>query len=180
MKKKILAIAGSIRKASINKAVLKHIANTFGEEIDIEIYKQVGQLPIFNPDLEGDQLPEIIKVLQAKIKAADGIIISTPEYVFSLPGNLKNLLEWNVATTLFSQKPVALIVAAASGEKALESLSLVMSTITVTTIPENLKLHLKGIGSKINADGVLTDALIAIKIKELVKTLCQKIEEPSE
>lgn len=170
MKKQILAIAGSVRKASINKALLNYIAKNFEESLSVEVYDRVDQLPIFNPDLEGALLPPIVKVLQEKIKAADGIIISTPEYVFSLPGNLKNLLEWHVSTTLFSGKPVALIVAAASGKKAMESLDLVMSTITEGAISDDLKLLLQGIGGKIDKSGQLMDKEIQLKINQLIQS----------
>ena len=112
-------------KASVNQGVLKYIQQSFKEEIVVDIYDKVGKLPIFNPDLEGDLLPPIVKDLQNKVAAADGILLSTPEYVFSLPGNLKNLLEWNVATTVFSEKPIAIIIAAASGQKAFDPASLI-------------------------------------------------------
>jgi len=168
MKKQILAIAGSVRKASINRALLNYIAKNFEEHLSVEVYGKVDQLPIFNPDLDGELLPPIIHELQAKVKAADGIIISTPEYVFSLPGNLKNLLEWHVSTTLFSGKPVALIVAAASGKHAMESLDLVMSTITEGPISKELKLLLQGIGGKIDIEGKILDEHIALKIHKLI------------
>jgi len=175
MKKQILAIPGSVRKASINRAVLKYIKQTFKEKLDIEIYDKVDQLPIFNPDLEGDLLPEIVKALQNKIKAADGIIISTPEYVFSLPSNLKNLLEWHVSTTLFSKKPVALIIAAASGKHAFQSLDLVMSTITEGPISDELKLLLQGIGKKIDTNGRITDEVVQSALQKLGKAFIEKL-----
>lgn len=175
MKKQILAIAGSVRKASINKMLLKYIARNFEEHLSVELYAKVDQLPIFNPDLEDDLLPPIVNELQTKIKAADGIIISTPEYVFSLPGNLKNLLEWHVSTTLFSGKPVALIVAAASGNHAMESLDLVMSTITEKAIPNEFKLLLKGIGGKIDADGKILDVDVKSKINKLVMSFSKRL-----
>lgn len=175
MKKQILAICGSVRKGSFNQALLKYIKQSFRDELSIEIYDKMEALPIFNPDLEGPLLPPIVKALQQKIEQADGVIISTPEYVFSLPGNLKNLLEWNVASTIFSKKPVALIVAAASGEKAFESLDLVMATITCQPIPSELKLLFKGIGNKINANGNLTDAKMVDEIKALMIAFSQSI-----
>lgn len=175
VKKQIFAIPGSLRKASVNRAVLKYIQRTFKTAFDLEIYDQVDQLPIFNPDLEGDLLPDIVKKLQLKIAAADGIIISTPEYVFSLPGNLKNLLEWQVSTTLFSKKPVALIVAAASGKHAFQSLNLVMSTITEGPIPDDLKLLLQGIGKKIDDEGRITDKAVQSALQKLGKAFIGKL-----
>ncbi len=175
MKKQILAIPGSVRKASVNQAVLKYIQQTFEKELDIEIYNKVEYLPIFNPDLEGDLLPDIIKELQNKIAAADGILISTPEYVFSLPGNLKNLLEWHVSTTLFSKKTVALIVAAASGKHAFQSLDLVMSTITEGPIRADLKLLLQGISKKIDDKGNISDEMIQRAIDNLMNTFIAEL-----
>ncbi|WP_230470731.1 NADPH-dependent FMN reductase [Flavobacterium cheongpyeongense] len=64
-----------------------------------------------------------------KIIAAEGIIICTSEYVFSLPGSLKNALEWCVSTTIFSTKRVGLITASASGETVHEQLLLIMKTL---------------------------------------------------
>ena len=84
MKKKILAISGSVRKASINTAILRHIQESYQEDLVIEIYDKVDQLPIFNPDLTDELLPPIIQSLQTKIANADGVLISTPEYVLSL------------------------------------------------------------------------------------------------
>ena len=168
MKKKILAISGSVRKASINTAILRHIQESYQEDLDIEIYDKVDQLPIFNPDLTDELLPPIIQSLQTKIANADGVLISTPEYVFSLPGNLKNLLEWNVATTVFAQKPTAFIIAAASGQKAFASLDLVMSTITCAPIPNELKLLLQGIGKKVDANGQLNEVVAIEKIAALM------------
>ena len=148
-------------------------ASTYTVNTRAEAMNLLDQILNDNPDLEGDLLPPIVKALQAKIKAADGIIISTPEYVFSLPGNLKNFLEWHVSTTLFSGKPVALIVAAASGKKAMESLDLVMSTITVGAIPDDLKLLLQGIGGKIDQEGLISDEVLKTKITQLISAFQQ-------
>jgi chromate reductase len=65
----------------------------------------------------------------SQLAQADAVIICTPEYIFSPPGVLKNALEWTVASSGFSGKSVALIVAATAGEKAFESLQLIMKTI---------------------------------------------------
>lgn len=175
MKKQILAISGSVRKASVNQAILRYLQQAFTENLNIEIYDKVDQIPIFNPDLEEDLLPDIIKELQSKIAAADGIIISTPEYVFSLPGNLKNLLEWQVSTTLLSKKTVALIVAAASGKHAFQSLELVMSTITEGPIDDDLKLLLQGIGKKIDISGKISDEAVKLALYGLINAFIRKL-----
>jgi len=171
MKKKIFAISGSTRQNSTNQAILKYISNSFIDWIAVEIFQELHKIPLFNPDLDNENPPPIVTKLRKSIKEADAVIISTPEYIYSLPGGLKNLIDWNVSTTIFKDKPVAIIVAAASGEKAFESLDLVMATITVSKIPENLKLLIKGVRSKIEENGKIKDEQTASQINQIVNAL---------
>jgi chromate reductase len=89
---KILAISGSLRKASINSGLLRAIKEQAGSSMDVEIVDLAG-LPMYNEDLEA-QYPAEITALKEKIRKADGIIIATPEYNRSIPGALKNLFDW--------------------------------------------------------------------------------------
>jgi len=100
-KKKILAISGSTKKNSSNNSILEFISESYKELLEVKIYDDIDKLPHFNPDLDNESLPSIITDLRNHIQSADGIIICTPEYVFSLPGSLKNAIEWNVSTTVF-------------------------------------------------------------------------------
>lgn len=175
-KKKILAISGSTRKNSSNKSILEYIAKKYTNSLDVEIYDRIDKIPHFNPDLDNGNPPLIVKDFRERVQQADGIILCTPEYVFSLPGSLKNCIDWNVSTTIFTNKPVAIIVAAASGEKALESLYLIMKTIE-SRISESSKLLIRGAKSKIGKNGEITDQDIADKIEILVKSLINSVEE---
>lgn len=147
-KTKILAISGSTRKNSSNGAILNFIAEQYKEVLDVEIFDKIDKLPHFNPDLDNENPPNEIVDFRNLIQSADGVLVCTPEYVFSLPGSLKNTIDWNVSTTIFSNKPVAIIVAAASGEKALESLGLIMTTIESKI---SSKLLIQGAKGKIGA-----------------------------
>ena len=117
-RKKVLAISGSTRKESSNLQIVQAIARLSADNLDMDIFQELDSLPHFNPDLDGDQVPPAVTAFRNRIREAAGVLICTPEYVFSLPGSLKNALEWMVSTTIFSGKPVALITAAAQGEKA--------------------------------------------------------------
>lgn len=153
MKKiKILAITGSTRKNSSNYKLLKFILENIRTEFEVEIFEGLDEIPHFNPDLDTDNPPEKVKTFRDKIMEADGIIICTPEYIFSLPGSLKNALEWCVSTTIFSKKKVGLITASASGERAQEQLILIMKTLEAQFKEENLLL-IQGIRGKIDSDG---------------------------
>lgn len=175
-RKKILAISGSLRSNSVNDLLLKYISVTFKDQLAIQVYEELALLPHFNPDLEQTGLPVVVERWRALVAAADGVLICTPEYVFSLPGALKNALEWTVPTTVFSQKPVAVIVASGLGEKAYESLLLIMHTLGAN-IGEQAKLLLSGARSKFNAAGELTDDETSIALRKLVNSFLETIPQ---
>ncbi|MGH2644531.1 MAG: NADPH-dependent FMN reductase [Chitinophagaceae bacterium] len=178
MSLKLLAINGSIRKNSTNEFILKAITKIYENDFEIRIFDQLDELPYFNPDLvkSEDAIPAKVKNFYSAIENADGILICTPEYVFSLPGVLKNALEWTVSTTLFSYKPFAFIIASASGEKAFESLDLIMKTLLQVPVEENCKLLIKGGRGKINEAGEITDKQTEIEIRGIIDSLRSKIK----
>jgi len=165
-RKKILAISGSTRANSTNESILNFITNKYTNLFDVIIYSGIPALPHFNPDLENDKLPQSVKDFREQLQDVDGVIICTPEYVFSLPGALKNAIEWTVSTTIFSDKPVALIVASAAGEKTFESLLLIMNTLGAK-IGEHAKILIQGARSKI-IDGLLEDKTTQADIQKLI------------
>lgn len=152
----IVTICGSTRAASANLSILRHIAAHTADTLNIEIFTGLAALPHFNPDDDGERAPEIVKAFRAKIQSADAVLICTPEYVFSLPGALKNALEWCVSTTVFSGKPVACITAAAHGAKAHEALLMIMRTIEAT-VDDAHCLLIQGAKGKVSSSGEVTD-----------------------
>lgn len=163
-KNKILAISGSTRKNSSNFNVLRYISEHINSDFELEIFEDLVMLPHFNPDLDTENPPKEISLFRNKIIEADGVIICTPEYVFSLPGSLKNALEWCVSTTIFSNKNVGLITASASGEKAHEQLLLVMKTIEAK-FDKNTQLLIQGVRGKVDNDGKITHTETEILLK---------------
>jgi NAD(P)H-dependent FMN reductase len=167
VKKTILAISGSTRKNSTNHKILEFLANRFSDVLNLEIFDGVDKLPHFNTELDNENLPIEVAQFREKIEKSDGILICTPEYIFSLPGSLKNAIEWNVSTRLFAGKPVAIIVASASGEKAFESLGLILETIEAK-IPLESRLLIQGAKGKINTDSLITDKKILQEVDSLI------------
>jgi len=88
----ILGFAGSLRKQSYNKAILRFAATRDFDDIKIDVFDLEG-IPPFNQDME-NQPPDKVKAFKAKIRAADAILIATPEYNYSIPGVLKNAIDW--------------------------------------------------------------------------------------
>ncbi|WP_339924080.1 NAD(P)H-dependent oxidoreductase [uncultured Cyclobacterium sp.] len=154
--KTILGICGSASKNSGNLALLKYLTELGKADFNMELLDDLTELPHFQTALTENNVPEKIIVLREKITKADGVIICTPEYVFSIPSGLKNLLEWCVATTVFSEKPVGLVTASASGVKGHEELKLIMETIQAT-FKEETTLLIQGIKGKVNTEGEISD-----------------------
>jgi NAD(P)H-dependent FMN reductase len=167
IKKKILAITGSTRHHSSNYKILKFISEQTTDVLDLTIFEGIAQIPHFNPDLDTDSPPKKVAAFRTKIAKADGVLICTPEYVFSLPGSLKNALEWCVSTTLFSKKQVGLITASASGEKGHEELQLIMKTIEAK-FDEDTALLIQGVRGKVTADGAITDETTLKNLKKFM------------
>lgn len=174
-KKKILALSGSIRKESSNEKLLRYLADQYKGIVDIELYPTLEVLPHFNPDRASDNVPDVVQAFIDAIEQADAVLICTPEYVFSLPGVLKNALEWTVATTVFSDKPCAFIVASSLGDKAFEALDLIMKTLVQKDIEPELKVLIQGVRSKmVSADHTL-DAETSNDLGVLMKSLLNRI-----
>jgi chromate reductase len=162
--KKVLAIIGSTRANSSNLNLVKAFASFTKDKFNVDIFEGIGNLPHFNPDLDTENPPQEIVAFRKHLEQADALIICTPEYVFSLPGSLKNAIEWCVSTTLLSQKPTGLITAAASGLKAHEELQLVMRTVE-SKFTDATTLLIQGIKGKFDATGNLIDQYTINQLK---------------
>ena len=154
LKKNILAIIGSASENSANLQLVELIGDLTKHQLNLSVYKELKSLPHFDPELSANNPPEKITELRNKIQQADGIIICTPEYVFSIPSGLKNAIEWCIATTVFSDKPCGLITASAQGQKGHEELQLIMKT-AMAQFNENTTLLIQGIKGKFDKQGNL-------------------------
>jgi chromate reductase len=170
VKKNILAICGSTRKHSANRDIINVIAKLSEDSLSITIFEGLIDLPYFNQDISEENMPVSVIAFKEAISKADGVLICTPEYVFSLPGVLKNAFEWMVSSTVFLDKPSVLITASSSGEKAHESLLLVMKTLGVKT-NDDLCLLISGVKSKLNSKGKVVDEALILKLNTVCKEL---------
>jgi chromate reductase len=109
---KILGFAGSLRVGSYNKALLRAATALLPDDVTLEIF-DVNDIPPFNQDLEMD-MPPTVKEFKSKIREADAIVIATPEYNYSVPGVLKNAIDFAsrpYGDNPFNDKPVAIMSA---------------------------------------------------------------------
>ncbi|HWU63325.1 MAG TPA: NADPH-dependent FMN reductase [Ensifer sp.] len=127
---KLLTISGSARAQSTNTALLRALADVAPPSIQVEVFAGIGDLPVFSPDREGDVTPAMVRGFQQKIAEADGLIIASPEYVRTLPGGLKNAIDWLVSGEHVIGKPIAIAHASHRGDDMLQTLRTVLSTIS--------------------------------------------------
>ena len=166
-KKDIFVIIGSASNQSANQKLVDYIANLTKDTFNLTIFTELKTLPHFDPDLSTNNPPQSIIDFREAINKADGAIICTPEYVFSIPSGLKNAIEWCVSTTVFSDKPTGLITASAHGQQGHEELKLIMKTLGAS-FTEETTLLIQGIKGKINEEGVVTDAAIVDALEGFV------------
>lgn len=136
----ILAISGSARHASTNTAMLRAVADIMRAEHRITVFSQIGDLPTFSPDLEREPLPRPVQNFTSLIRRSDAVIISSPEYVRSIPGGLKNAIDWLVSRDEIINKPIALMHASHRGDDMLSQIRVVLSTVS-TRFREDLFLR---------------------------------------
>jgi len=130
---KILALSGSLRSASINSAVLRVISDLAPAAIEVRLYSGLGDLPLYNPDLE-DAPPTVALQLRNEVAMADVLLIASPEYAHGVTGSIKNALDWLVAFQSFADKPVAVLNASPRAHHADAALRETLVTMSATLI----------------------------------------------
>jgi NAD(P)H-dependent FMN reductase len=126
----VLAISGSLRSISYNSAVL-HAAGRLLPEL--EVFGGLGELPLFNPDLDQAAIPAVER-WRAAVAAAEGLLIASPEYAHGISGPLKNALDWLVSMPDFPGKPVALWNTAPRAHHAQDALREVLRTMSAELV----------------------------------------------
>jgi chromate reductase len=109
---KVLGISGSLRGGSHNTKLLRAAADFLPDDVEFELWEGLKAVPPYDEDDDTEQAPAAVARLRAAIAGADAVLIATPEYNSSIPGQLKNALDWAsrpVATSVLRNKPVAVI-----------------------------------------------------------------------
>jgi len=171
---KVIGISGSLRAGSYNTMALKAAQKLAPAGIEVEI-AGIADIPLYNDDVRAAAEPEAVAALKAKIRAADGVLLVTPEYNFSIPGVLKNTLDWmsRPPEPPFDGKPVAIMgaspgpVGTARVQYHLRQVLVFMNTFTVNK-PE---VFISQCASRFNAQGELTDEATAKFITDLLVSL---------
>ena len=164
---KILAISGSLRANSSNNAIIKAVAQMVPKNLQFTIYNDLALIPPFD---DSHNIPLPVINFRHQLQTADGIFICTPEYAFGVSGVLKNALDWTVSSGELVNKPLALVTAATSGDKAHAALLLTFTALS-STIPPNGELLIPYVRSKLDAHGSISDPATAAQLQQVVNAL---------
>ena len=91
---RVLGLSGGLRRDSLNRKLLGAAAGELPDGVELEVWDGIGSLPIYDADLDGPEPPAAVAELREAIEGADALLIATPEYNHSIPGGLKNALDW--------------------------------------------------------------------------------------
>jgi chromate reductase len=157
---KILGIAGSLRRGSFNAAALRAAQELAPAGMTIDIF-HIAPIPLYDEDVKVQGFPPVVTDLRARIKAADGLLLATPEYNYSTSGVLKNAIDWasRPPEQPFDGKPIALMGASggalgtARAQYHLRQMFIFLNA-HVLNRPE---VMIGGATSKFDAEGKLTD-----------------------
>ncbi|WP_293944565.1 MULTISPECIES: NADPH-dependent FMN reductase [unclassified Sphingobacterium] len=168
--KTIFAIIGSASEHSSNHQIVRHLQHKLNPEINLVLFDRLKELPHFDPEESTSQPPIEIIALRQVIQDADLVLISSPEYIFSVPSGLKNLLEWCAATTIFTDKPVSIITASAQGETGHAELQRIMQGLGAQLDPRK-NLLIQGVKGKLDAVGNIWDEKLDQELDALAEQL---------
>jgi len=163
----ILALSGSLRKKSYNTAVIRALRKIAPDDISVVVYDGLGEIPPFNPDIDPAGIP-VVRDLKKEVEAAEGLIISSPEYAHGISGVLKNALDWLVSGYEFINMPVSLVNTSPRAHHALDSLKEVLKTMSGTLFDaSNLTIPL--LGTHYGYDELVNDENITRQLHEYLR-----------
>jgi chromate reductase, NAD(P)H dehydrogenase (quinone) len=184
---RLIGMSGSLRTGSYSNAVLETLREKFAGVADLTIW-DLGSLPLYNQDLEGEKRPAPVKALLAAIAAADGLVLCAPEFNHSIPGVLKNALDWAsrpAFASVMADKPVAVMATSAgpqSGARCLEHMKVALHSMMARVVLAR-ECIITSVAGKIRdgrlvdetslgfACGVVEELLREIRLRQMAKTL---------
>nr|WP_216595050.1 NADPH-dependent FMN reductase [Collimonas arenae] len=170
-----LAISGSLRAASHNSALLRALARLAPAGMHIELYCGLGDLPLFNPDIEASD-PAPVADLRTRIMAADALLIASPEYAHGITGAMKNALDWMVGCEAFVLKPVALLNASPRAVHAQASIREIVTMMSALIVDE-ASVTVPILGAKLSEDQIVAHPEISVTLRASLAALSDAVAD---
>lgn len=162
---KILGICGSLQAESANLILLRAAAATAPAGIEVQLFDGLRDLPLFNPDLESSGAPDAVRAWREAIASSDALLIASPEYGHSLPGALKNAIDWVIGSGELERK----VVAVTASTPGLERGRLGLQALRVTLGAVKAEI--------VGGEPIVRGPTFDHELSELIKALVQRIEE---
>jgi chromate reductase, NAD(P)H dehydrogenase (quinone) len=170
----LLAISGSLRRGSSNTALLQAASALVPAGVEITVYDGLANLPHFNPDLNKAE-PRSVTAFRARLREADGLLVSSPEYAHGVPGVLKNALDWLVGGEEFVGKPVALFNASPRAIHAQASLAETITTMSGCLVAE-ASITVPLLGTNLDTTGIVSHPELSNAVRAAIIAFARAIE----
>jgi chromate reductase len=180
---RVLAISGSLRRDSYNTILLRAAVEAAPEGIEVELYDGLKDIPPYDEDDDTDGAPTAVARFREALEAADAVIFSTPEYNGSIPGQLKNALDWAsrpFATNALRNKPVTVVGASTGGFGAVwaqADLLRILKTIGARAV--GAEVPIPAVHTRTDEAGRLADAETEERLREVLAELGAAVEARS-
>ena len=172
---KVLAIAGSLRKDSFSGRLAAAAADLAPKGVEVELYDGLDDVTNYNQDLEPDRIPAGVEDLRAKMEASDALLVVTPEYNASVPGALRNAIDWASrphGASALQGLPAAIISTSPMPFGAVWANEQVRKSFTITGTPTvERELAIGKIDEKLGADGTITDEEVRDNVIQILLEL---------
>ena len=175
---RILGISGSLRAGSYNSGLLRAARESAPEGVEVELYDGLASLPPYDQDVQDTDPPPAVRQLRERIAAADAVLIATPEYNGSVPGLLKNAVDWAsrpFPDNAFRGKPVAIVGASTGSYGAMwaqQDLRRVLGVVGARVLEGELPVSRAQ--DRFDADGRLTDDMVRERLAGVVERLAEE------
>jgi chromate reductase len=184
---RLIGMSGSLRAGSYSNAVLETLREAFAGAADLKLW-DLASIPLYNQDFEGERRPAPVKAMLAAIAEADGLVLCAPEFNHSIPGVLKNALDWAsrpAFASVMAYKPVAIMATspgAISGARCLEHIKVALDSMMARVVLAR-ECIITSIAGKIRdgrlvddaslgfACGVVEELLREIRLRAMVKSI---------
>lgn len=177
---KILGISGSLRQGSYNTSLLRTAAGLLPEDVELELWGRLKEVPPYDEDDDVDPAPASVAALRDAVAGADGILFATPEYNSSVPGQLKNAIDWvsrPLATNPLRNKPVAVVGASTGAFGAVWSQAELRKVLAATgaRVVEG-EVAVGHAPTRFDENGALGDENLVEQLQEVIAELLEAAE----
>ncbi len=170
----VLALSGSLREASINSAFCRAAVRLAPSPLRISVFTGLGDLPLFNPDLERCP-PPAVQRLRLEISRADALLIASPEYAHGISGVMKNALDWLVSHEGIVHKPIAVINTSPRAHHALDALQEVLRTMSTDVITQ-ASVGIPLLGAHVTEHAMVATPQVRQSIEAALRALAAYLE----